>query len=605
MANKATQDGWKAGAIRAWALTLGLLAPWPPASAAPGDDQVAPIYHKERSFRIPFDLGGQDLSRIKELQLWASEDAGFHWNSVSRTTPDQKVFTFRARRDGEYWFAVRTMSTSGQFSPATDETIRPGLKVIVDTLPPSLVLEANGRQGSLAKVRWEVKDENLDLKSLAVEYQVAGARDWKRVPIRRATALGTESWDANTVESIRVRASVADRAGNVAQQQIELSEGASAPLDMSSIDPEGASAPPVEPFRRSRSPIEPDSSFTPVEDDPAPASRPVAGAWGSEGKRPIARQARAGSDALVNSSPPAPDWDAGSRSGGAGSPAPAAASEFAGSTDSAGMGASNRPPGFPDPFPNPEPASSAGGFPSPMGGGGLADGAGPGPEGGGGTMLVGDPRFKLQYAVDDAGPGGPAVVELWMTRDGGRTWIRRGEDPDRTSPIDVDLGGEGTFGISLVARSSSGLGDQPPSSGDRPQTWVEVDSTPPSVQLFPVQIGSGVHAGKVAISWRAGDLHLAPKPVSILWRPEQAGASWVPVVDSQDAVGQFVWTVPPNFPPKFHVRVEAVDNAGNRNGAETSEANPVMVDRSRPKSRIIGLDSNARSGDGPSAHPIR
>jgi hypothetical protein len=134
---------------------------------------------------------------------------------------------------------------------------------------------------------------------------------------------------------------------------------------------------------------------------------------------------------------------------------------------------------------------------------------------------------------------------------------------------------------------------------------VEVDSTPPSVQLFPVQIGSGVHAGKVAISWRAGDLHLAPKPVSILWRPDQAGASWVPVIDSQDAVGQFVWTVPPNFPPKFHVRVEAVDNAGNRNGAETSEASPVMVDRSRPKSRIIGLDSNARSGDGPSAHPIR
>ena len=77
-------------------------------------------------------------------------------------------------------------------------------------------------------------------------------------------------------------------------------------------------------------------------------------------------------------------------------------------------------------------------------------------------MLVPGPRFKLQYAVEEAGPDGPATVELWMTQDGGRTWIRRGEDPDRVSPIEVDVGGEGTFGISLVARSASGLGDQPP-----------------------------------------------------------------------------------------------------------------------------------------------
>ena len=81
---------------------------------------------------------------------------------------------------------------------------------------------------------------------------------------------------------------------------------------------------------------------------------------------------------------------------------------------------------------------------------------------GGGTLLVASPKFKLQYAVEDAGPNGPATVELWITQDGGRTWIRRGDDPDRVSPIEVDLGGEGTYGLCLVARSASGLGDQPP-----------------------------------------------------------------------------------------------------------------------------------------------
>jgi hypothetical protein len=219
--------------------------------------------------------------------------------------------------------------------------------------------------------------------------------------------------------------------------------------------------------------------------------------------------------------------------------------------------------------------------------------------------LVESPRFKLQYAVDDAGPNGPAMVELWITQDGGRTWIRRGEDPDRTSPIDVDLGGEGTYGICLVARSAAGLGDQPPAPGDPPQTWVEVDASPPVVQLDPIQVGTGANSGKIAITWRATDLHLAPRSVSLLWRPDQPGATWQPLVAGQENAGRYIWTVPPSVPPRFHVRVEAVDTVGHRGYGESTESGPIMVDRSRPRSRIIGLDPNARSGLGPSAWPMR
>ena len=114
-----------------------------------------------------------------------------------------------------------------------------------------------------------------------------------------------------------------------------------------------------------------------------------------------------------------------------------------------------------------------------------------------------------------------------MTQDGGRNWIRRAEDTDRVSPFEVDLGGEGTSGLSLVARSASGLGDQPPAPGDPPQTWIEVDTTPPSVQLYPPQIGTGPHAGKVAITWRASDLHLAParfRCSGVPTRPDRSGS---------------------------------------------------------------------------------
>jgi hypothetical protein len=221
------------------------------------------------------------------------------------------------------------------------------------------------------------------------------------------------------------------------------------------------------------------------------------------------------------------------------------------------------------------------------------------------TLLVDSPRFKLQYSVDDAGPNGPATLELWITQDGGRTWIRRGDDPDRVSPIEVDVGGEGTYGICLVARSAAGLGDQPPAPGDPPQSWVEVDATAPAIQLDPVQVGTGTNSGKIAISWRATDLHLAPRSVALSWRPDQPGAAWQPIVDGQDNTGQYIWVVPATVPPRFHIRVEATDSVGHRGSAESTETGPIMIDRSRPRSRIIGLDPNARSGMGPSAWPMR
>jgi hypothetical protein len=213
--------------------------------------------------------------------------------------------------------------------------------------------------------------------------------------------------------------------------------------------------------------------------------------------------------------------------------------------------------------------------------------------------------FKLQYAVEDAGPNGPATVELWITKDGGRTWIRRADDQDRISPIEVDLGGEGTYGLYLVARSASGLGDQPPAPGDPPQSWVEVDTTAPAVQLQPPQVGTGVNSGKVAIAWRASDLHIPSKAVSISWRPDQPGADWQTIADAQENAGQYIWTVPPTAPQRFHLKVEATDSVGHRGSADTTEMGPVMVDRSRPRSRIIGLDPNARAGIGPSARPLR
>jgi hypothetical protein len=556
-------------------------------SRSPGG-KIPLIYQKKRSFRIPFQIDAEGRARLKEVQLWVSEDSGFHWEPRSRTTPDLGKFTFRTSHDGEFWFATRTLTVDDVYSPPMNQTVEPSMKVVVDTVPPSLVLEPDGRRGSLASVRWEMKDENLDLKSFVMEYQVEGARSWRKVPVRRVSLLGAQRWEAGTADSLRVRASVADKAGNVTETEIVLPEGTAGGPDFAAADVD-ISPPPVEQISSAGSPIAEGPGFPPIQEAPAAGS----GSGPRSGpRRSLARRTRAEDGENRGSVVAAPDWD---RTGGP----TAGAVGAGGGPGSAALAAAAPGPPFGSPFSN----SEDGGTPLERGASVSPASQSPGePSGSGrGTLLVPSPRFRLQYAIEDAGPSGPAVVELWITQDGGRTWIRRGEDPDRVSPFDIDLGGEGTYGLCLVARSVSGLGDQPPAPGDPPQSWVEVDTTPPTVQLYPPQIGTGPNAGKVAITWRASDLHMAPRSVSLFWRPEQTGASWQPIVESQENVGQYVWTVPPSFPARFHLRVEAIDSVGHRGWAETTDGAPVLVDRSRPRSRIIGLDPNARAGDGPAA----
>jgi len=560
-------------------------------AASPRSQAADPpmIYHKGRNFRIPFNLSAETRDRVKEVHLLVSEDLGYHWQRKSKTYPDHPTFTFRSAHDGEYWFAVQTLTLDGKVAPQLDATVEPNMKVVVDTFPPSLLLEPDDRRGSLASVHWEVKDENLDLKSLVLEYQVEGVGVWRRVPIRQPKKIGAQSWDAGTAEALKVRASVADKAGNVTEATIDLPEGTASQADLASNGATDTSPLSIDRISSTAQPeITAGSGFTPVNEAPVPTRRPSTIRPSRLSARPNnqeghTRDLGAGSSGVGESQSPIPRSDL---------PTPRSSTTdlFAmpdGQTRDPGAGSSGVGESQ-----SPTPRSD---LPTPRSTG----------RDGGTTLLVPSPRFKLQYAVDDPGPNGPATLELWITQDGGRTWIRRGDDPDRVSPIDVDLGGEGTFGLCLVARSASGLGDQPPAPGEPPQSWVEVDSTSPIIQLQPPQVGTGVNSGKVAIAWRASDLHLAPKSVSLFWRPDQPGAGWQPLADGQENVGQFVWTVPASVPPRFHLKVEAVDTLGHHGIAETSDMGPIMVDRSRPRSRIIGLDSDARAGFGPTARPLR
>jgi hypothetical protein len=532
----------RAATIRlAWAgLGVALALGTAVSAAEPSATGAVPVIeHNSRSFRIPFNFDPEQKSEIKEIVLFVSEDQGRTWNPVERSDPDARAIAFKATQDGEFWFAVQTVSKEGRLYPPSTAAIEPKMKVVVDTSPPKLTLESNGRRGGLASVRWEVRDDRLDRNSFVLEFQTEGERDWRQVPVRRPVALiGEKSWDAGTADAIRVRAVVADRAKNTKEVVLLMPDGSpeNPKIDRGN-SAELAEPPPLGSFASNEVNGLPQFPSTPAAVSP-PARRPV---------RPP-------------QAPAAPTR-----------PAPASNADY-------------------NPFEAPTRPSTAGRAAR------ADDPMKP--------QLIASPKFNLKYEVEDAGPDGPAIVELWITLDGGRTWSPRGEDPDRKSPFPVDLGGDGTYGLTLVARSSSNLGDEPPAPGDRPQYLVEVDSTSPMVKLEPIRPGTGAESGRIVVIWHASDLHLGQTPVVVSVRAEGT-TGWRPISSPIANTGRYVWTLPPSAPPRFYVRVDVVDSVGNRGSDETPDGNPVVVNRSRPKSRITGLEPATQSAAAPSTTPLQ
>ena len=465
------------------------------------------IYQKKRSFRIPFHIDAEGRARLKEIQLWVSEDSGFHWEPKSKTTPDLGRFTFRTTHDGEFWFATRTLTVEDKYSPPMDQTVEPSMKVVVDTVPPSIVLESDGRRGVWQACAGRSRTNTLISRRCSWNIRLMVPANGGRCRSAACRLLGAHRWDAGTADSLRVRASVADKAGNVADAEIVMPEGTAGDTDFAAADAD-TSAPPVEQISKSGSAIVAGPEFPPVQEIPDQGGGSTVR---SSTRRTLARRTGgAQSPAIAPSPPPVPDWHRDGAAGMGNARAPVVP----------GSGLMASAPAFSNPFPM---TNTAGAAALP----GAADAfsstgpvqmprrAGSQPVAIAPCWLPG-PRFKLQYAIEDAGPDGPAVVELWMTQDGGRTWIRRGEDPDRVSPFDVDLGGEGTYGLSLVARSASGLGDQPPAPAIRRRPGSRLIPRLPRFSSTRLRSALVPHAGKVAITWRASDLHLAPLGLAVL-----------------------------------------------------------------------------------------
>jgi len=199
-------------------------------------------------------------------------------------------------------------------------------------------------------------------------------------------------------------------------------------------------------------------------------------------------------------------------------------------------------------------------------------------------------HVALSYRIDQLGPSGVGKVEVWMTRDGGQTWTHACDDPDRRSPVEFDVPGEGTYGVSLVVTNGNGVGDPAPVRGHVPDLWVEVDTTRPIVLFKEVRSGVGADAGCLIFTYEARDKNLGPDPISFYYSSRREGP-WTPVARGLKNDGVFRWNVPPGPGSELYFRMEAVDLAGNVARADLPER--IMLDQVRPRARVLGVSAGA------------
>jgi hypothetical protein len=191
--------------------------------------------------------------------------------------------------------------------------------------------------------------------------------------------------------------------------------------------------------------------------------------------------------------------------------------------------------------------------------------------------------FQLEYDVDSVGPSGIGRVELFGTRDGGKTWQSYTVDNDNRSPLRVNVPEEGVYGFRVVVTNGAGLGGASPQSGDLPDLWINVDLTKPTARIISAQQGSDDEVGRLIISWQADDRMPAPRPVSLSFSSNRSGP-WLPIASGLENTGRYAWPIDNRTPSRIFLRLEVADEAGNVGEYATSE--PIAIDQSRPTVRV-------------------
>jgi hypothetical protein len=589
----------------------------PPAAAAPAQQPQA-FVTKQNEVDIPFNVraGATAESQPASVRVFVSWDRGKSWHFYDERKPEDSRFRFRAKQDGEFWFATQIIDRSGR--PAGPEPRTPQLRLIVDTLRPQLLVQAHVDANGQVNLAWSAADATLKPASLKVEYQDAAGNGgpWQSVETGQAagstvTTTGQASFlPTVSGSSMNLRAEVADSAGNIAYFSQRVSLLPPKPKANGSLayapaaDPSAVKWPTGKPATTERFNGESALAAVPktnAADEavkiPGTIENPFAGPGRLASTRPVEDQLplpnleRHGASSLQEMSPQPVEPALPSQSlPSANTPSPSNVDTLPLANDIAPAPATIQTAPAAVTEIAPLPASPVEVMPTPQPPESIDPPTAQRPR------LTNSRRFSLDYDIESVGPEGVSAVELWGTNDDGRTWSKWGTDPDKASPFDVEVNREAVYGFRIVVVGKNGLATSTPQPGDAADIWVGVDLTRPQAKLTGAIYGQGEAAGKLDISWQVEDVNLGSRPItlSISDRPD---GRFTPIAQAIPNTGSFLWEYDPRSPRQIYLRLEARDDAGNIAIEQLTE--PIKVEGLEPKAQIRGFSPAPPTGPAP------
>lgn len=549
-------SGPVAGLLLGWTGADMLSAQTPVSWVAATEEVTAPEaagvqrhYMNRTVIDLPIAMDTSKRALIKEIHLYGKDHPSAPWVLKEKGSAAQQRFRFQAPRDGEFWFTMVTLDKQGRRFPQDLLNERPGLIVVIDTQKPVVELTNFGNTPEGQLVHCDGRDANLDNARVRFFYQ-GGDKVFRPLGPMPGRA-GVYCIPTQAVFTGVVRAVAEDLAGNQTVCEADLNHmqtrtkspaktqqvgvnphmnlGRKAPDDLKMPHPPSYSvelAPELEPTEI-RVPLR--TPKLTEEPHKTVAHRPD----GSDGPRFIDHKASDPPSVLTPPpvlTPPAEEV---------------------------------RPQLTQPAVKDTVPAK---------------------------RHIVNNTRAFLDYQIENAGANGQGNVEVWLTRDQGKSWRQAAEAAQRKSTVEVQLPGEGVFGLILIVTDGRGAGNGP-AAGDSADAWIEVDTTKPFAQITNVDVRHEKAQASVSIHWTAQDKNFGDGPVDLFYAATAQGP-WLPIAKSLKADGQHRWSPPAEIGARAHVRLIARDAAGNTAICNTLES-VSLEDPSRTRAVIRNVRTEA------------
>jgi hypothetical protein len=559
--------------LAGWLAGFGVSATAQEAAGAPTKS-----YLNKTTITLPVLLEDRYRSQLQSIQLFVKEGPISPWKLHEKAPPSQTSFTYRATGEGELWFNIVSVDTMGRSVPADVTKEAPALVVVIDTQAPQVNVQALHNAAEGQYVRCEARDKHLDNLKTRFYYQT-GDQMWRDVAPQPGRP-DTFCVPSQAVWTGMVRIVASDLAGNGTTREINVGATAAA-----------GPALPANPALTNAVPRAIADNLIPAPGETLIVIDPVT--LQPQGSAPTTRPASASPQTTQVPLPPPPI-----------SPPVSPSTTVVHKTAPVSTAPLSSAPVAVAP-----PASETPRNLRPIGGQQLYDPAtakAPAPlptavqhEVKTTALLTKEPspanrhlstsgRMHLDYKVESMGVSGVGKVEVWYSRDLGQSWHKLCEDTDRQSPVEINLPGEGLFGVSLVVSNGRGFGANPPRTGDSPDYWIEIDTTRPLADITAIHAAED---GALHISWGARDKNLTPEPIELAYAANRDGP-WHVIAKGLKNDGGYRWMPPAEVGPQAFFRVTVRDLAGNITHAETTQPVP-LDDQSRPRGRVLGINPAA------------